>query len=316
MIDALASEPQYAHHLIPIWEALVSRGTFWVADDRMLAYLHGRGIEAERVSGGLPRPVLVASSLDHAKARRRKAPGIAYMEHGCGQSYPGDRRTAQHGSYAGGRGKEDVAMVLAPNEVAAERWRARYPGKPVHVIGATRVLPPPSGPPCLALAFHWDGGIHEQRNAFAHYRSALPSLAKALPIIGHAHPRFAAVAGRAFERAGIRFVGDIEDVARQATVYAVDNSSTLWEMGLTRPVLALNAPWYRRPVNHGLRFWSHVPVMVDGPDELLSMARTILGDERPGMRDARLDICRDVIPRLDGASEAARLLIAWISGRG
>jgi hypothetical protein len=238
------------------------------------------------------------------------------MGHGCGQSYAGDRRTARAPAYAGGSGRDGVELILAPNEMAAARWRARYPDAAVHVIGATRLLAPPQpGEPLLGLSFHWEGGIPEQRNAWAHYRSRIGWLAARLPVVGHAHPRFAGPARRQMERSGIRFVAELEELAAIATVYAVDNSSTLWEMGRTRPTIALNAPWYRRDVHHGLRFWSHAGRMADSPEELAAAAELLLAGELPEAKAERERICAEVIPALDGAERAGRLLTAWSRSR-
>lgn len=290
--NVLATEPQYVQHLRPVFERLVPRGTFWSA-----------------APSKLTGPLLVGSAKDYAIARRHRVETVVLMEHGTGQSYAGDRRLDHHPSYAGGAGYDRAAAILAPNGYSAARWRASYPSIPVHIIGATRLLPEPSGPPLLVVSFHWSGAIPEQRNAVGHYRRGLASLG--VPVAGHAHPRFASSARRMFEKVGIPFIADIEEVARRATVYAVDNSSTLWELGLSRPVIALNAPWYRREVRHGLRFWSHVPLSVDGPDELAALARLLMSSGEPfGIRETRLSMCRDVIPYLDGARRAARLLSA------
>lgn len=298
-LDALASHPQYAQHVRPVFDTLPEglRGTFHVKRPTRL-----------------DAPVLVSSFTDLSAARRARAPAVAYMEHGCGQSYAGDPRSARHPAYAGGDGRNGVGIILAPNAVAAARWAGRYPSIPVHVIGATRVLSPPEDPrlPLLVVSFHWPGSIPEQRNALSHYRDQLGRLASVVPLAGHAHPRYADTARRVFARAGVPFIEDIEEVARRATVYAVDNSSTLWELGLTRPVIALNAPWYRRRVEHGLRFWSHVPLAVDGPDDLIAVARRLMRDgEAPEARERRESMCRDVIPHLDGATRAATLLASW-----
>lgn len=321
-LAVLASTPQYEHHLLPVWLALPAahRGPFLVMDDAAAVRVRIRAradIEdpiVRRWDGESDLPVLVGSASDLGRVRRARAGRIAYMEHGCGQSYPGDRRTARHSAYAGGDGREGVGIILAPNAIAARRWAERYPGTPVHIIGATRVLTPPEDPgrPTLALSWHWTGPIPEQRNALSWYAGILPRLRTSFRVIGHAHPRFARSAMSAFARAGIPFVQEIDDVARMATVYAVDNSSTLWEMGIHRPVIALNAPWYRRAVHHGLRFWTHIPAMVDDGAALLSLAGRLLnGGETVDEWIRREEIIEEVIPHRDGAERAATLLVAW-----
>jgi len=318
MIDMLASERQFAEHLVPIWRALPEgqRGSFLTADNRMMTLLSGMGVHPVLLTSKLPdRPVLVASVGDLNRLRRLRRTRVAYVEHGCGQSYAGDPRTARHPSYAGGPGRDACAFIMAPNEVAAARWQAAYPAKPVHVIGATRLLPAPDAdaPPLLALSFHWSGAMPEMMNALAHYRKGLRGLAHTLPVIGHAHPRFAHVMSAVCHRAGIKFVPDLAEVARRATVYAADNTSTLWELGRTRPIIVLNAPWYRRWVEHGLRFWSHIPgIEVSDAASLLAVSRRLLdGGETTDEEERRRAVVGVVIPCLDGAERAARLLSSW-----
>jgi hypothetical protein len=150
-------------------------------------------------------------------------------------------------------------------------------------------------------------------SALGHYRRSLAQLGTTLPVIGHSHPRLASTARAVFERAGIEFVPDLADVARRATVYAVDNSSTLWEMAVARPVIAMNAPWYRRDVSHGLRFWSHIPgADVDDAAALVEAARHLLFDgETPAEQLRRLDVVRQVLPSFAGARAGATLLAEW-----
>lgn len=321
-LDALASWAHYADHLLPAWLAAGAGGTFWCVGAGILEHVQERapGVDAQLLGRGsaLRRPVLIASGRDHAIARRRGARAVALMEHGAGQSYAGDPRSARHGAYAGGDGRDGAGLILAPNAHAARRWAARYPAVPVHVVGATRILTPPEDPgsPLLALSFHWSGAIPEMRSALQHYRPALREIGAALPVIGHGHPRAAALLERVFEDAGIPWVGDLETVARRATVYAVDNSSTLWEMGLHRPTIALNAPWYRRRVDHGLRFWSHAGLSAEDPAGLIETAgRLLQGGETQDELWARTMTCADVWPHLDGAERAGRILAGWTRPR-
>ena len=123
----------------------------------------------------------------------------------------------------------------------------------------------------------------------------------------------APVAQRVFAEAGIEWVPELDEVARRATVYAVDNSSTLWELAVARPVIALNAPWYRRRVHHGLRFWDLIPgPQVDDARELEATARRLLYQgETPEERARRCEVVAQVLPRFDGAVVGARLLATW-----
>lgn len=318
----MASEPHFVDHLLPVWQALPKklRGDFLTASRPLLGYIGeriGRKAQLARSRGSEHRPMLVCSVGDLGKSRRMGRTRVAYMEHGAGQSYYGDARTAGHPSYAGGRGRERCALIMAPNEMAAERWRASYPDTPVHVIGACRVLPPPAATePLLAISFHWSGAMPEMQNAFSYYWPSLKALAQQLPVIGHGHPRMLGALTVRYRKAGIELVPDVQDVARRATVYAVDNSSTLYELALTRPVIAMNAPHYRRRVEHGLRFWSHIPgPQVDSPSELVTVAERLLaGRVSDAETQHRLDVARQVFPYLDGAQRASRLLVAWLSG--
>lgn len=319
-LDVLVNEPQFADHIAPVWEALPRehRGWWLVVNRTMAAYVETLGYRAAYLDRGGDRPVLVASISDLNKSRQAGRDAVAYMEHGVGQSYGGDPRTAHHPSYAGGRGRDHCALIMAPNAMAAARWSAAYPSIPVHVIGATRVLPPPRATePLLVVSFHWNGAMPEMRNAFTHYHRHLARLAKELPVLGHAHPRMRGALRARYRAAGIRHEWDLCRVAERATVYAVDNSSTLYELGRTRPVIAMNQPAYRRHVEHGLRFWSHVPgPQVEDGDQLLATAKRLLYDGETTQEAAqRASVMADVFPRLDGAQQASRILTRWLTGR-
>ena len=182
------------------------------------------------------------------------------MQHGAGQSYGGDSRTARHPCYAGGDDNDDVGLFLVPNEHAGNRWRERYPQASVEVVGCPILDELPSravssgtaitvekASPVVAVSFHWNyHGIPEMRSAFDWYSKAVVELAKEVTVIGHGHPQRKDLPDW-YRAHGIEYVPDFSEVCRRADVYACDNSSTLYEFASTgRTVVVLNAPWYRQ----------------------------------------------------------------------
>jgi hypothetical protein len=306
MIDVLASEVQYRHHLEPVHAALPPE-------------IRGRLLDGDAAIPHDGAPVLVASYHDLRRARRAGRTRIAWIEHGVGQSYGGDPETADHPAYPGGRDHDDVSLTLTPNRTAAARWLDRYPSMDVRVVGCPKLdtLPvlEPSGEPVVALSFHGNAhiGAPEAQSAWRHYRDVLPSL-RGFRVIGHAHPRYAPRLRGWYQRAGIEFVPDFAEVCRRASVYVADNTSTLFEFAATgRPVVVLNAPWYRRRVQHGLRFWetSHVGLNVEDPGSLAESIASALRDPEHRRVD-REEALIDAYEYLEGAARrAANALSDW-----
>lgn len=295
-LDLIASRPQYQHHLEPVWAALAPevRGQLGVGD---------------------APAALVSSAADLGVASRAGYQRIAYLEHGIGQTYSGA------GGYPGGRGRGPVSLFLSPNEHAAAADHAAYPGARVVVVGDPALDDLPGrepGPPAVAVSFHWECWVlPETRSALRHYRAALAPLAARYPLIGHAHPKAAATLERVWSRLGIEYVASWHEVLRRADAYVADNSSTLFEFASTgRPVVVLNAPWYRRQVHHGLRFWAaaSVGVQVDQPGQLEAAVGQALEDA-PAQRAAREEALRLVYAHRHGAAaRAARALEGWLCG--
>jgi len=340
--DAFACEPQFLDHLAPIWRALPpeARGTFWVAP-ALTDRAGSRGIVSSVVDAGalrrreLPpraRPgpgprALVASIGDIKVARRLGYRRFAFMEHGAGQAYTGDKSLAvrRHSSYAGGLDREDNELIMVPNEYSARLWREAYPLARTEVVGSPVLDDLPrrdrrdDTPPVVAISFHWPALVtYEARSAVGHFQPALADLARAYTVIGHAHPKgdWPARMARTYARYGIPFVEDFDEVCRRADVYAVDNSSTLFEFAATgRPVVVLNAPWYRRNVNHGLRFWDAATVGLncDRPGDLVRTIAEALTDP-PSVQAAREAALDKVYSVRSGAAErAARAVVAWLA---
>lgn len=254
---------------------------------------------------------LVASYHDLVTARRSSSP-IVLVQHGCGQSYSDNRP-----SYPGGDDNHGVGLFLTPNEHSAGRWRSAYPKARVEVVGSPRLDSLPRrqpGPPTVAISWHWEG-MHtpEARSALAWYRGVLPELTRTFTVIGHGHPRRRDL-DRLYSNLGIEYVRAFDEVCERADVYVCDNSSTLYEFAATgRPVVVLNAPWYRRDADHGLRFWeaAAVGVQVDDPADLvMAVARALdLRDDDVSAREAALDV---VYTQREGAAQrAADAIVDW-----
>lgn len=199
---------------------------------------------------------------------------IIYVEHGAGQRYLGVSEKAAN-YYHGGTHPRRVIGYIAPREEVAYDWArpAFAAGSPVcdpyELYGEEGVV---------AITFHWDAHqvCTEATSAFNHYAQDMPRIIEELrlagyEVLGHRHPRFAHLS-TAWKNWGVPEV-DVDTVRRRASVLIADNTSLMYEMGyLWRNVVALNAPWYRRDVEHGLRFWSCLPSTVcDGPSSLLQV---------------------------------------------
>ena len=344
MIDALAYEPHFLAHLAPVWRALPARqrGRFLVDPDLMIT-ARALGIDvvgepAPKAIPAYPTPVLdgrlalVASYGDIKKGRRMGFGPFVFLEHGIAQSYSGDHRAIEHGSYSGGRDRDDVILNLVPNDHAAARWRATYPDTETLVVGCPKLDSLPcrdeSPGPVVAISAHFPCNITiETRPALPYYLSVLPELAQRFTVIGHGHPRYHGI-DRVYRRAKIEYVASFDEVCRRADVYVCDNSSTLFEFASTgRPVVVLNSPQYRRDVDHGLRFETsqgcsttsgphfcgaaHVGVQVDRPRDLAGAIERALADgprERAN-RERALDI---VYAHRTGAAERAAAAIVGL----
>lgn len=296
-----------------------------------------------------PGPVIVAGFADVSKMAGRP---LIYVEHGAGQTYPGDVRSATNGSYSGGLGLGDVVLFLGPSETVAARWRERYPATPAVAVGCPRLDPwhdgsrssPSSvaslastshsgdsgqGRPArtdrstIALAFHWDCPlIPETRSAWSHYEHGIRGpvaawRAAGLRVLGHGHPRAWRQLRPQWIAAGVEPVESFAEVLDRADLLVVDNSSVGPEFASTgRPVVWLNAPWYRRDVEHGGRFWDWPAgqVQVDDVDGLAGGVEIGLSDPRI-VADSRARMVAEVYAHVDGhAAERAANAIREVIG--
>lgn len=291
MIDFLASQKHYIDHIAPVWNRLPpdKRHNFYVPNtivDYAQRKLQGASLylfQYERVFPQDEYPILVAAYGDLIAAHRNNPHRkIFYMEHGTGHAFG----TA---AYPNGKGKRDyVSLFLTPNEYTKKLIQS-VRDTPVEVIGTPKMdiyqnefettqrtislIGSPSRP-VLAIAFHW-GDKHsvppESGSAFEHYKDILPKLNDRYTLISHGHPIAEHFYRPIFQSMGIEWVETFDEVLQRADIYINDLSSTMYEFICTgKPVIVLNAPWFRRDVQWGIRFWdySDVGINVESPEEL------------------------------------------------
>lgn len=311
----LVSEEHFLDHIAPL--ALAMNGTVWATNGAALTRGTDLGLDMHPVGKGMPtiKHIVVASYGD-LKYSRRYAPKArrVLLQHGSGQSYNGSPTSRRHPSYSGGIDHADVGLFLVPNSYSGDAWQKQYPEAKVVIVGCPRIDTLPRKerrfPPVVAISFHWQCGVvDEAKSTFQHYRHGIELLQKdpRWQVLGHSHPRIRSKLAGYYRRYGVEIVDDFNEVCERADVYIIDNSSTMFEFAATgRPVVVMNAPWYRKDINHGMRFWelASVGTQVEHPKELLSAVELALRDPR-GLREERERIVNLVYPIRQGATEIA-----------
>lgn len=279
----------FCDHLAPIWLAL---------PDKYKDGFYARGRAAQRAQElGIPidglgqarqkKLVMVASYEDHRRAGNAK---VILVNHGAGQRYILEGEG--HPSYTGGRDRERVVLNLCPSERDAEVCRAS--GARAVAVGVPRLdayhrgqARTPGERPVVAISFHAD--VHvcpETRSAFGHYQRVINELVRnpdrPFDILGHGHPRWGEFMVKFWGRLGVPFARHFDEVLDKADCYVIDNSSTGPEFASTgRPIVWMSAPWYRRRIHHGGRFWTWTKGLphVEEPDQLLPNILHALTDD-------------------------------------
>lgn len=336
-LDFFARRAHYIDHLAPVWNALrpARRGKFHVPRE-LEPYARQELQEPclEIFQGGIPagdNPILTAAYGDLNKVIRNTERRIVTMEHGVTQGFG---TAAYPSAQIGNRARVDLALL--PNEYVAGRFRT-VRETPYEVIGTPKMDPWvlldwPGGTKLisnpwsrrettLAIAFHWgdrNSTPPESGSAFEHYRQVLPVLAARYRVIGHAHPLASPDHRQAFDRAGIEWVEDFREILDRADVYLNDLSSTMYEFLVTgKPVVILNAPWFRRDMHWGIRFWdySDVGLMVEHPDELIPAIDRTLSEYTTICMQERWSAAADLYPYAGhSARRAAEVLERWLDG--
>lgn len=263
-VHLLASERHYARHARAVWKHL---------PDEVRGHERVGRVATDR---SLPREdfIMVGGVADIDRAQRNR---IIYVEHGAGQSYLGDptSRHAMFYPHPNSTHPQRVLRYISPREAVAEAW-----GRPAFAAGCPALddLTPSLTSNRAAITFHHDAFrvCPEARSAAAHWEPVLHELVLALQtdgfeVIGHGHPRDREAQLR-WERLDVPFERDPDVILETCSLLVADNTSLMYEAAaLNIAVVALNAPWYRKDVDHGLRFWDAVPGQsFDDIDDIIS----------------------------------------------
>lgn len=344
-LDFLSSQPQYFDHLSPIWNALPhdQLGTFYVPNDLLRHALsrleHRLFLQSyDRREFRKPsdysqtvriRPILVAAFGDLLAAHQQNdARRILYMEHGIGHTF-------HTPAYPDGPGKRDwVYAFLPPNQYTLDKIKQVRPTHPCEVIGTPktdwivnryginplRVLKGSHyEPPIIGIGFHWGSRRNhppESGSAFEHYKEYIPTLAKHYKLLAYGHP-LSKEYPEFYKSIGVEYTTDFHQVMWRADVLLNDLSSVMYEFLLTgKPVVVLNAPWFRREVYHGLRFWdySNIGINVEEPKELPWAIQDTLDNYPTIHMDERNEAIQDLYPYPGESAARAVQVIKEILG--
>lgn len=265
-VSAWCSRRPYLDHLLPIWNALPEevKGGVYV-HQREFDYAESLGLHPRKFSGrdSADQIFIVFSRVDFSTVPRR-AP-LIFVEHGVGASYEGKSHLAGYG--CNGAVARIIGLLTTPAQAPAHR--ALFGDHIVHAVGCPKLdkwqgyKHKRKRPPVVAFSHHWNQGQHpETLSAWPWDAEAWARVIESdeYRVIGHKHPGDPRNVEEWCSEHGIEFVESFDEVMARADLYVADNTSTLYEFAATgRPVVCLSPPWYRRDVNHGIRFWDHVP---------------------------------------------------------
>lgn len=260
---------------------------------------------------------MVATWADVRPGRR-----YVYVDHGAGQTYGG--RPSLDSAPSSCRCNVDV--ILCASEWFAALNRIHHPHAVVAAVGSPRMdrhhragyQPEPN---LVAFAWHWrsTGLAPEADWAFPHWRGAVADLARrGVPMIGHGHPHAWHHLKPWYRAHGIPAAEDSATVFERASVLCFDNTSMGVEFAsLDRPVVLLDAPWYRHGANHGGRFWEWadmgVRISSGAADDLAEAIERSLAEDPCGER--RRQVVAEVYGSCDGqaAARAAEVIAAYLN---
>ena len=338
-IDALGLRlSRIVDHIVPIWRELPAnlRGNFYVSDKEYKNVLKKypdvnfqifeKHIWAFRREKGPVITSMLSGVIREIVTAKRKT---ILVEHGCGDTF-GIDSIKNPLSLSRKNDNLDILMYLAPGHHPAKVFKKLRPEVPVKLIGcpkmdAWHIRPPKprSDPPVVVISFTWDWQDQEWgewaktvRGTWSYYKDFLPQLKNQnWKIYGNLHPKMWSKAAVVFKDLGIPLIS-FEEALEIGDLYICDQSSTIFEFASTgRPVVLLNAPWYQKDIQQGLRFWkaANIGMQVNEPDKLISTIEMALEDPEI-IRKRRERIINYIYPVRDGTAskKAAAAIVSAI----
>lgn len=270
-----ANTRHYIEHLLPIYKAYTKEKMFLVpkelkdASDIKPSYYNNQRelliflFNLEQSNKDL---TYVVASYGNVRTLSQKGfPIIKFIliEHGAGQTYISDVPGWKRGSF---KGSERIKLYLGTNSYCTEAFEENNPLTQCYTIGCPKTDSiksevPNLSRPLVVFSWHWDcSSVPETKSGFSYWQGEVLKIHqddnKNFRIAIHGHPRIQDQTILFARKHNIDFIRTFDSVIKEADIYVVDNSSTIYEFAITtKPVIILNNPFYRRDVNHGLRFW-------------------------------------------------------------
>ncbi|MEN1760775.1 CDP-glycerol glycerophosphotransferase family protein [Anoxynatronum sibiricum] len=333
-IDFFAWERQYFDHLLPVWEKIPDdrKGIFYMAcsvneiykniiENKKMAVKSRQSIEEMVKEINLPneKQNMLIMADNNAKYVGKIERCMVRLAHGCGQTFITNDPYYEL--------MQKFSLILVPNEYAQNFFQNYFPEKSIEIVGCpkldkwSRELKRSNGkPPHIVFSFHFDRDfVPETKTTWPYYKEKVFELSKSLDwkVSVHGHPKIYDQISLECQEEGINTIMHFEEVIETADLYVCDYSSTIYEFAYTgRPVVLLNAPWYRRDVEHGIRFWefSNVGINCDEPADLKSCIEQALID-RMEIQVDREKAVKKVYSFIDGSAseKAATAILAYES---
>lgn len=326
-IDFLACERHNFDHLLPVWKLIHEkyRGQFHIlteidnkdhfSNSPFPLCFHDSSNDITQHLNAHKNIIVTSSFYDNFLIDIERP--LIFISHGGGQTYIGQ--------YEYQISRKNYYLDILPNHHTSAIFKQRYHQSKKIVVGSPKMdawhknFNKSKNPrPVIAISFHFDRkAIPESRSAWPHFETIIEKLAHQdrWKILGHGHPRMLDILSPSYKKYGIEIITNFEKILECADIYICDNSSTLYEFAsIDKPVIVLNAPWYRRDVEHGLRFWEHATVGIncDHPDDLMQAIELALLD-LPEQQEKRKKAVHGVYAYTDGnaASRAAEAIMAF-----